>query len=132
MKKTFILVIALVGATLPIPCYAAESWIQCDGTLVTTGAAQASKPVHDVYAYSDDEQRLFKYSETRKLLDPVFVTQYSAKEIKWASPGSGSSGDASWEGSPDRTRLALSLIRRERGETTTWKETCKPAQPLPN
>jgi hypothetical protein len=114
---------------------AAESWLQCDGTIVTSGSVDGkanteNKSARDIYAFNDDTKRLFKYSDTRKTLDTVFVNDYGPKQIKWSSPAGSSYGDARWEGELDRDKLALKVVRHEKGETMTWAETCKPMQPM--
>jgi hypothetical protein len=130
MKTVTALLVLGASAAVAAPLRAAETWIQCDGTVITSGATQESKPVHEVYVYDDDTRHLFKYSDSRKSLDAVFVTNYAPREIAWSSPSGATYADARWEGRLDRTTNALSIVRHERGETMTWTETCKPAQPL--
>src|SRR5689334_22030770 len=85
---------------------AAETWLQCEGTVATAGGdgkAGESKPAKDVYAYDDDTRHLFRYSDTRKSLDLVFTNGYGPKEITWGSPVGASYGDVQWEGALDRS-----------------------------
>src|SRR5690349_10247847 len=100
------------------PAFAAENWLACDGTVATTTTKDgktdsSSAPAKDVYAYNDASKMLFKYSDTRKTLDPVFVTNFDSKAISWANAGGASAGStaAKWEGSLDRTSLALKMTR---------------------
>ena len=134
MKKAVGLSVFLLSMLSILPrAFAADNWIQCDGNVVTIGGAggkEETKPVHDVFVIDDAAQQLFRYSDSRKALDLVFVTGYSPKQITWGSPAGASYGDARWEGRLDRATQALSLVRRQQGETMTWTETCKPTQPL--
>jgi hypothetical protein len=121
---------------LASPALAAERWVACEGTVATTvtkdGKTETTNaPATDVYAYNDASKALFKYSDKRNTLDPVFVTGFDDKAIKWANAGASSAGSsaASWEGSIDRATLALKLTRTERGEIMTWTQQCKATSP---
>lgn len=135
MKKAIaylVLSSAVLGAA---PALAVDTWIQCDGSVATVGGdgvAGAAKPAHDVFVYNDEIKRLFKYSLTRRSLDPVFVTDYAQQRITWSSPTGSSYRDVRWQGQLDRSTLVLCVVRREKGETMTWTENCKPTQPLTN
>ena len=125
----------LISALAIVPVVAAETWIACEGTVVTTGNDADGKPVNETkpskqtLAYDDAGQRLFRYSETRKTLDPVFVKSYATDKIVWGSATQGSSA-ASWEGALDRSNMSVSVVRKERGQVMTWTEQCKPTKPL--
>lgn len=112
---------------------AAESWLQCDGTVVVTGGqgqTGARTPAKDIYATNDETRHLFKYSDARKTLDLVFVNEYGPKAITWSRPAGSTYGAVQWDGALDRNAMTLTLVRKERGEVTTWTETCKPIPPL--
>ncbi len=125
----FLLVLTSMGAVS-----AAETWLQCEGAITTVGADNKpvgeSKSAKDVYAYDDTTRHLFRYSEARKVLDLVFVEDYGQSQIRWSSPTGTGYGDVRWEGVLDRGAMTLKLTRKEKGETMTWAETCKPIQPL--
>src|SRR4051812_29873215 len=107
-------VAAAIATASALPAAAAETWLQCEGSVATVngaGAKPESKPVRDVYAFDDSTRRLFKYSETRRVLDPVFVTDFDRQKIKWSSPAGPDFVSARWEGAIDRAKLALSLVR---------------------
>lgn len=118
---------------------AAETWVQCDGVIAAAGAdgkpAGENKPAKDVYVYNDETKHFFRYSETRKALDLVFVTDYGPPEIKgaqikWGSPADSSSGDVQWVGVLDRGAMTVKVTRKEKGETMSWSESCKQTQPI--
>ncbi|MHB1207875.1 MAG: hypothetical protein ACYCZX_20085 [Rhodospirillaceae bacterium] len=121
------------------PAAAAETWVQCDGAITATGAdgqaAGESKPAKDVYVYDDETKHFFRYSDTRKALDLVFVTEYGlpdtkGAQIKWGSPAGSSYGDVQWAGVFDRGAMTVKLTRKEKGETMSWSESCKQIQPI--
>ena len=125
-----VLSIAVMTASAAL---AAEAWVQCDGVIATTGAdgkpSGETKPAKDVYVYNDETKHFFRYSETRKALDLVFVTDYGA-QIKWGSPAGSSTGDVQWVGVFDRGAMTVKLTREEKGETMSWSESCKQIQPI--
>ena len=110
------------------------NWLECDGQMVTTTTADGkaestSAPAKDVYVYDDDSKNFYKYSETRKTTDVEPVTSYTDKEIKWSSKGS-SANAASWDGTLNRSTLALQIDYNERGTEIVWTQQCKPTQPI--
>jgi hypothetical protein len=129
--------IAVAAAVMAAsPAFAAENWLACDGTVATStkkdGQTQStSAPAKDTYVVNDTSKMLFKYSETRKMLDPIFVTGFDDKKISWANAGGASAGTtaATWQGSLDRASLALKMTRTERDETMTWEQQCKATSP---
>lgn len=126
----------MLAVTPAMAAMGAEKWVACDGTVATSATKDGktettSAPAKDTYAYNDATKMLFKYSDARKSLDPVFVTGYDDKAITWANAGTTSPGStaATWQGRLDRSNLALSLTRSERGEVMTWTQQCKMAPP---
>jgi hypothetical protein len=138
---THIAKIAVAAALLTassVTAQAAESWIACDGTVATSTTKDgktetASAPANDVYVFNDGNKMLFKYADTRKALDPVFVTKFDDNTIAWANAGGASAGTtaATWQGALDRASMALKMTRTERGEVMTWTQQCKTTAPKP-
>jgi hypothetical protein len=122
------------SAYAPAAAFAAETWMSCEGSVVTTGTGPDGKPLNDtqpskqVLAYDDGAQRLFRYSETSKKLSPMPVKSYGPDAITWAGSIS-ASGFPSWEGKLDRAKMSVSVVRTENGNVMTWTEQCKPTQP---
>jgi hypothetical protein len=128
--------LGLTGLAWASPA-SAVSWIDCNGQAVSTTAGKAepeTSPAHDIYVLDDSIKGLFKYSPTRKMLDPEPVTAYDDKEIRWAQKPQLGALDAGWEGRLDRVALSLRIDYRKGPETTVWTEQCKPtdAQPTPS
>ena len=125
------------GAALAMVCapaFAAETWIACEGTVVTKKGKEAgtSAAASDIYAYNDDVKALYKYAPNRKSLDLVATTTYDAKQILWQNPGRGvGSQSVQWEGKIDRGKMALSLVRQDGDEVMTWTQQCKPTSAQP-
>jgi hypothetical protein len=134
MRQYSLLLIGALSVGLTMPALAAETWIQCDGTVVTKNKKEEkSAPATDWYVYDDANQTFYKYSPQRKTLDPYVSVNYSPKQITWGTPNTVGQ-QLTFEGKLDRGPMALSISRREYDETMTWKQTCKPsaAQTLGN
>lgn len=120
------------------PSAAAETWIACEGTVTTSDVKDgktetSSAAAKDVYVYDDALKALFKYSDARKSLSPLFVTSFDDKGIVWANAGGKTAGSlaSAWEGRINRADMSLKLTRTERSETLTWSQTCKGTGPQP-
>ena len=129
------LLLGAAVATMSAPAFAAETWLACEGTVVTKKGKEAGTSVaaRDIYAYNDDAKVLYKYAPARKSLDLVSTTTYDAKQIVWMNVGKGiGSQTAHWEGKIDRGKMALSIVREDGDEVMTWTQACKPtsAQPM--
>ncbi len=115
--------------------FAADQWLNCEGTIATTGKNQdgedlnESKPFSDVYVYNDELRGLYLYNGEKKTLSPMHIDSYGTEEIKWS--GEGSFG-ARWEGALNRSGPSLSIVRTEHDERSEWSGQCKTtdAQPL--
>ncbi len=129
--------LALMGLGLTcasVPALAADSWIACDGAVVTKigSAAPTSAPVSDFYAYDDDIKALYKYHPKRQSLDLISIKTYDAKAIVWTNVAKGMGAEmAQWEGRLDRAKMALKIVYEDTNEVMTWTQTCKPASAQP-
>ncbi len=113
-----------------VPAFAADTWIACEGTVATKmGSATATtEPANDFYAYNDDINALYKYSPKRQSLDMISVSGYDAKAITWKTVPRGVGAELlNWEGSLDRGKMSLNIVREEGEEVMTWTQQCKPA-----
>ncbi len=135
MRTTaFIAAIAAAALAFTSGAYAAEeNWLECEGTVTTVKGKEAqTAPAIDTYAYNDVTKNLFAYSPKFQRLSLVRVIEYSPKVIKWAGGEGMPYQGPHWEGTLDRTKNALKMVRQESGETMTWSQSCKPTQPLIN
>jgi len=127
MRQYGHILIGALSAGLAMPALGAETWIQCDGTVVTKSKSEEkSAPATDWYVYDDAKQAFYKYSPQRKTLDPYVTGSYSPKQITWGT-GPTMGQQITFEGKLDRGPMAVSISRRENGEVMTWKQTCKPS-----
>jgi len=116
------------------PALAAETWIACEGTVSTKvgKAAATSAPANDIYAYNTEAKTLYKYAPTRKSLDLISTNKFDDKSIGWINPGKGiGSQTTSWEGTIDRAKMSLKMVRESGDEVMTWTQSCKPTTAQP-
>jgi hypothetical protein len=128
-SKLRVLALGAAIATFSVPALAAESWIACDGNVVTkTGsAAETSAAASDIYALNDEAKALYRWSPERKSLDMISTTTYDAKSVGWVNVGKGvGSQTASWEGHIDRAKMSVKITREDGDEVMTWSLQCKP------
>lgn len=133
-SKMRALLLGAALATMSAPAFAAETWIACEGTVVTKKGKDAgtSAAASDIYAFNDEAKVLYKYAPKRKSLDLVSTTAFDAKQIVWMNVGKGiGSQTAHWEGKIDRAKMALSLVREDGDEVMTWSQQCKPTSAQP-
>lgn len=116
------------------PAMAADVWISCEGSIVTTKGKDSTKATAtDVYAYNDDVRALYRYSAQRKQLYIVPTSSYDPKAIAWGNPTKNlAAQEEQWQGSIDRAKMSLKQVRQQGDEVMTWEQVCKPtsAQPL--
>ncbi len=132
--KTAVLTATLLAAWVP-GALAADQWLACEGTKVTTGqnddgeTLNETQPIADIYAYNDDLQGLYFYSQDRQTLSPVAVETYTPAEITW--DGEGVWG-ARWDGVLNRDEMSLNIVRTEKEMRSEWTAQCTPtdAQPI--
>jgi hypothetical protein len=120
--------IAMASGAESASAYSPE-WLQCDGQVVTTGLDAGTKPAHHIYIYDDDNRHLFLYSPEQQSQSLEAVTEYTDKNIRWGSKNVTISG-ATWEGTLDRSSLALKLAYKDLESVRTWTEQCKPTNAM--
>jgi hypothetical protein len=121
-------------ACIAAPAMAAETWIACEGTVSTKvgKAAATTEPANDIYAYNAEAKTLYKYAPARKRLDLISTNRFDDKTIGWVNAGKGiGSQTTSWEGSIDRAKMSLKLVRESGDEVMTWTQSCKPTTEQP-
>ncbi len=126
--------LGLVLACASVPAFAADTWLACDGNLVTKkgSAAATTVPISEFYAFNDDVKTLYKYAPKRQSLDMISTKSYDAKAITWVNVARGVGAEmANWEGRLDRVKMSLTIKREDGDEVMTWTQACKPASAQP-
>lgn len=119
----------LAGAT---GASAAPTWIECTGERVSERVVDGKTvretgPIRDYYIFDDANKTLSQYFEATKSRGLQKVTAFSPAEIKWAYRQAPQ--EAHWEGTLDRAKMTVSVVRRQNEDIETRTATCKPTQP---
>lgn len=122
---------AAVLISVPHGAFAAQVWMACTGNVTSvSGGSTKTEASQRIVAFDDETQRLYQYSDKRKMLDPVAVASYTPGKITWGNNQINASG-ATWDASLTRPAMTLEIAWRDReGMTMNWKEQCKPTNPL--
>lgn len=134
-QSSYTLRAALIGVVLAgvsTSAWAADTWLACDGSVVTKqlkGGESTAQTVSDVYVYNDELKKLYKYVPSMQALALLGITAYGDKQIAWSGA---EQGTGTWQGTIDRPALSLKQTRDSVEDVMTWTEQCKPtsAQPL--
>ena len=79
--------VLLVFTALASGAHAADTWLACKGTVVTTPngakAPASTAPSERILVFNDDIKRIYQWFDARKQMSPLPEKVYTDKDITW-------------------------------------------------